>query len=56
MKSVHKLTLSKDDLREAIRNWITEYHGLCFDYSTGDRISLSRWQEPITVTLKDELY
>ena len=55
MKSIHKLTLDKKDIREAIRYWLTEKHGLLYVEDMGDRTTMSRYQLPITVTLKDEL-
>lgn len=54
MQSYQRLTLDREDIKKAVKYWITEYHGLAFATDTGDRVIL-RNQEPITVILKDDM-
>jgi hypothetical protein len=54
MKSVIELTLNTVDLKAAILYWLENYHGYCYDETSGDRVSI-REDKTATVTIKDEL-
>jgi hypothetical protein len=55
MKSVNKLTLERSDIKDAIKYWIENYHGLDVDLSDNDRINIRPATAPIIVTLIEEL-